>query len=223
MTTHQLNGAHSMWGGEAVSSSRTMSPPRFELPPGPSYILRQLLSWKAVSYGAFVGCVRVGGGTLGIDPPLRTIVSCSIAILPAILYAQAEFQYWSTKRKAESLGARLAPKIPSKWPAGTDLIATLIDVFKTGYLGKSHDWVSLARWSHEVILGDTMVDWLAEGGQTMDMRALGESRVGLLITAKLITLISIVDRDNGAAVYQGNFRGSRRGSAAVLILPFLDR
>ena len=120
-----------------VSFSQTMSPPRFELPPGPSYILRQLLSWKVVSYGAFVGCVCVGGEALGIDPPLWTIVSCSILALPAILYAQTEFQYWTAKRRAESLGARLAPRVPSKWPAGVDLIVAMIDVFKTGYLGES--------------------------------------------------------------------------------------
>jgi len=121
-----------------------MSSPRFQLPPGPSFILRQLLSWKVVSYGAFVGCVRVGRETLGIDPPLWTLVFCSIVVLPAILYAQTEFQYWSVKRKAESLGARLAPRVPSKWPAGIDLIVALIDVFKTGYLGESRCWVYLA-------------------------------------------------------------------------------
>jgi len=121
---------------------------------------------------------------VGIDPPLWAIVSCSIAALPAILYARAEFQYWTAKRKAESLGARLAPKVPYRWPGGIDLIVAMVDVFKTGYQGESHDWVSLARWSHEVILGDIMVDWLAEGGQTVDMRALWESCVGLLTTTR---------------------------------------
>ena len=114
-----------------------MSPPRFELPPGPSYIFRQLLSWKVVGYGAFVGCLRIGGETLGIDPPLWKILSCSIAALPAILYAQTEFQYWMAKRKAESLGARLAPRVPYKWPAGIDLIVALIDANTTGYIGES--------------------------------------------------------------------------------------
>ena len=189
-----------------------MSPPRSELPPGPSYILRQLLSWKAVSYGAFVGCIRVGGETLGINPPLWTIVSCSILALPAILYVQTEFQYWTAKRKAESLGARLAPGVPSKWPAGIDLIVSLIDVFKTGYLGGPCGWVYFTPWSHEAILGDTLVDWLAEGGQTMDMRALCESRVCILTTRRLMSLIAMLDRDDGASVHQGNIRGSRHGS-----------
>jgi len=140
---------------------------------------------------------------LGIDPPLWTIVSCSIAVLPAILYAQTEFQCWSAKRKAESLGAKLAPRVPSKWPAGIDLIVASVDVFKTGHLGESYALVYLARWSHEAMLGDTMVDWLAEGGQTVDMCTLWTSRVSLLTTTRLMSLIAIVDHDDGATVYQG--------------------
>ena len=53
-----------------------------------------------------------------------------------------------------------------------------------------------------------MVDWLAEGEQTMDMRTLWRSCVGLLATVRLATLIAMVDRDGGAAVHQGNIRGS---------------
>ena len=70
-------------------------------------------------------------------------------------------------------------------------------------------WVYLAQWSHEAMVGDTMVDWLAEGGQTVDMRALWESCVGILTAAKLMTLITTVDRDDGATVHQGKIRGSR--------------
>jgi len=73
---------------------------------------------------------------LGIDLPLWMILSCSIVALPAILYSKTEFQYWMAKRKAESLGARLAPKVPYKWPAGIDLIVALIDAFKIGYIGE---------------------------------------------------------------------------------------
>ena len=53
------------------------------------------------------------------------------------------------------------------------------------------------------IPGDIMVDWLAEGGQTVDMRTLWSSRVCLLTTAGLTTLIAIADRDDGAPVHQG--------------------
>ena len=57
-------------------------------------------------------------------------------------------------------------------------------------------------------LGDTVVDWLAEGGQTMDMRALWRSFVGPPTTARLMSLIAMVDRDDGAAVHQGIIQGS---------------
>lgn len=120
-----------------------MNPLRLELPPGPSYILRQLYSLKAISYAAFIGCIRVAGGMLGIDLPLWIIVPSSIVALPAVRYAQTEFQYRKWEKKAESLGARLAPKVPSKWPAGIDLIDAMINVFKTGYLGGSHNLGSL--------------------------------------------------------------------------------
>lgn len=76
-------------------------------------------------------------------------------------------------------------------------------------------WVYLARWSHEIILADTMVDWLDEGEQTMDMRTLWNSCVGLLTTARLMTLIAVVDRDDGAAVHQGNIPGSRDGPTDI--------
>jgi len=50
-----------------------------------------------------------------------------------------------------------------------------------------------------------MVDWLAEGGQTVDMRALWESRVGPPTTVRLMSsLIAIIDHDDRAAVHQGN-------------------
>lgn len=74
---------------------------------------------------------------LGINVPSWTVVLSSIAALPAVLYAQKELYYWKAKRKAESLGARLAPEIPSKWPAGIDLITALVNMFKTGYIGES--------------------------------------------------------------------------------------
>lgn len=120
---------------------------------------------------------------LGIDVPLWIIISSSVAALPAILYARTQLQYWRHKRKAESLGARLAPMVPHRWPGGIDLIVALIDVFKIGYIGKS-DGLGLpgcvfAWGSDGATLGDVMCDWLAEEGQTIDMRTLWKSHVGL--------------------------------------------
>ena len=74
---------------------------------------------------------------LGIDLPLWIIVLSPIIVLPAVFYARSELHYWKCKRKAESLGARLAPTVPFKWPAGIDLIVAISNVFKNGYLGES--------------------------------------------------------------------------------------
>ena len=157
-----------------------MDLPRFELPPGPSYILRQLFSLKVASYGSLVTCIHVGGELLGIDFPLWMIISCSIIALPAILCAQVELQHWKNKRKAESLGARLAPKVPSKWPGGLDLVAAGANLSRVGYVGEPGDCAYIVRGPDEVILGDAGSDWLAEGGQTIDVCTLWTSRVSLL-------------------------------------------
>ena len=61
------------------------------------------------------------------------------------------------------------------------------------------------------MLGDTLVDWLDEGGQTVDMRALWESRVRLLTPARSMILTAITDHDDRAAVHQGNVRRSPHG------------
>lgn len=175
---------------------------RLQLPPGPSFLLQQLLSTKVVGYVALVGCIRVGGELIDMDLPLWAIVSSSIAALPVILHAQSELRYWSDKRKAESLGARLAPKVPHKWPAGIDLIPRSINTFRFGYLGEPYNFRSSSPESLTGnTTGDDLVEWMAERGRTIDFRNLGESHVRVLTTANLMKLILVVDRDNGAAVH----------------------
>jgi len=107
-----------------------------KLPPGPSFILRRLFSWEVVSYSGFVYALCVGSRSAGTNVPLWVIVSSSIAALPALFLAQRQHEYWSNQRKARSLGARLVPTVPTRWPGGIDLLATIIKVFKTGYIGE---------------------------------------------------------------------------------------
>ena len=68
--------------------------------------------------------------------PLWVIVSSSVAALPALFLAQRQLEYWRNQRKARSLGARLVPTVPTRWPGGIDLLATIIKVFKAGYIGE---------------------------------------------------------------------------------------
>jgi len=114
-----------------------------KLPPGLPFILRRLFSWKVVGYSAFVYALHVGTRKASANVPLWMIVSSSIAALPALLLAQCQLEYWMNQRKARSLGARLVPTVPTRWPGGIDLIATIINVFKMGYIG---ELTTRSRW-----------------------------------------------------------------------------
>jgi len=112
-----------------------MPSPTLKLPPGPSFILRQLLSWEFASYAASVYLACVGNEALGLNVPLWIVVSCSILALPGILIAHAQYQYWRDGKKAAFLGARLAPTVPMRLPGGIDLIITWMEAIRTGYIG----------------------------------------------------------------------------------------
>ena len=113
-----------------------MASPVLRLPPGPAFILRQLFSWEFVSYAASVYLVRVGNEALGLGVPGWGILSCSILAPPCIFLVHAQYRYWRDGRKATSLGARLVPTVPTRFPGGIDLITTWVEAFRTGYIGE---------------------------------------------------------------------------------------
>ena len=70
--------------------------------------------------------------------------------------------------------------------------------------------------------GDTLVDWLAEGEQTIDLRTLWASHVSLrLATTGLVILTEIPDHDDGAAIHQGALE--KVNDSAMFISLFLGR
>jgi len=79
-----------------------------------------------------MGTKKVGASTV----PLWIIASSSVVALPALFLGQRKLNTWQNQRKAQSLGGRLVPTVPTKWPGGIDLIVAMIRVFKTGYLGE---------------------------------------------------------------------------------------
>ena len=113
-----------------------MNAPKLKLPPGPPYIVCQILSRKAASYLLSVVLIHIAANAAGIYTPVWTIVVSSVIALPVVLYAQSELRHWRVKGTATALGARLAPKVGEKRPFGMDLIAALLEAHKTGYLGE---------------------------------------------------------------------------------------
>ena len=109
---------------------------RPRLPPGPSYIVSQLLSWETAGYALSVVFIRICANAVGVHAPVWAIVASSIVALPVVLYIQSELQYRRDKRTAEALGARLAPKVPAKKPLGIDLVALLLKAHNSGYIGE---------------------------------------------------------------------------------------
>ena len=108
---------------------------KYKLPPGPSFLVRQILSWKTAGYITSVALIHLGADTVGARAPVWAIVASSIIVLPAMLYIQSELRYWRGKRAALSLSARLAPKVLGEKPFGMDLVASILEGHETGYIG----------------------------------------------------------------------------------------
>lgn len=107
-----------------------------KLPPGPSYIVSQLLSWKIAGYVLSVTLIHLWAEAVGVSAPVWAIVAFSAITLPVVLCVQSKHQYWRNERAAAALGARLAPKVSGKQPLGVDLISAILEAHKSGYIGE---------------------------------------------------------------------------------------
>lgn len=130
-----------------------------KLPPGPSFIVSQILTWKTASYITLVTFIHFATDAVGVCVPVWTIVASSVIALPAMLYIQSELRYWGDKRAAGALGATLAPKVTGEKLLGLDLIAAILEARKIGYIG------------------DGVTEWTTKFGQTIDMRYMGASHI----------------------------------------------
>jgi len=119
------------------ASSTAMNALELKLPPGPSYVASQLLSWRAVGYVLLVASVRSGADAVGVYAPVWAIIASSAIAIPAALYIQSGLRYWRDGRTAAALGARLAPKVSGKKPLGLDLVAAMLAGQESGYIGES--------------------------------------------------------------------------------------
>lgn len=108
---------------------------KFKLPPGLSFIVGQMLSWKTAGCITSVALIHLGADAVGVYVPVWAVVASSIIALPVVLYIQSELRYWRDKQAAVALGARLAPKVSGKKPLGIDLITVILKAHDTGYIG----------------------------------------------------------------------------------------
>lgn len=154
---------------------------RPKLPPGPSYIIDQILSWKTAAYSSSIVLIRIAADAAGVYVPVWAIVTSTVVVLPAALYIQSKLRYWRDRRTAESLGARLAPKVAGRQPLGMDLIAAAFETHNSGYIGEpSMSRCMLLRSIPRLELGDEIFEWTSEFGKTIDMYFMGSSHVGLI-------------------------------------------
>ena len=154
---------------------------RRKLPPGPSYIINQILSWKTAAYASSVVLVRFAADAAGVYVPVWAIITSSVAALPLGLYIQSKICYWRDQRTAESLGARLATKVAGRRPLGVDLIAESMETHDSGYIGEPSTFrCMLSRTVLRLDLGSEIAGWTSEFGQTIDLYFMGSSHVGLV-------------------------------------------
>ena len=154
---------------------------RPKLPPGPSYIVNQILSWKTAACASSIALIRVAADVAGVYVPVWAIITSSAVALPVVLFIQSELRYWRDRRTAETLGARLARKVTGRKPFGMDLIASFLETHESGYIGESSIFhCLLSRSVPRLGLGDEVTGWTTEFGQTIDLYYLGTSHVGLI-------------------------------------------
>ena len=106
-----------------------------KLPPGPSFILHQLLSREFISFAVTLYSIWIGNEALGLILPVWVVLSGTTIALLSIPLVHAQYQRWRDRRTAASLGATLVPTVPARLPGGIDLVTTLMKTFRTGYIG----------------------------------------------------------------------------------------
>ncbi|KAG2139719.1 cytochrome P450 [Suillus clintonianus] len=129
-----------------------------ELPPGIIYLiscLPQLLLPPAVVYGLN----RICDFAFSVSLPGWSQIPAYLLSFPAIFTCSVLAANYRDRRQAAMHGAVLAPKFPSKWPGGLDILAALVKNFKVGYMG------------------DLMEEQCNEIGHTFNMRVLFENRI----------------------------------------------
>jgi hypothetical protein len=106
------------------------------LPPGIIYLvscLPQFLLPPALVYGLN----RICDFAFGVSLPEWFKIPAYTLSFPVLFTCSMFATNYHDRRQAALRGAVLPPMFPSKWPGGLDILAELVQNFKTGHMGMS--------------------------------------------------------------------------------------
>lgn len=146
------------------------------LPPGVIYLIIRLP--KLVLPPALVYALnRICDFAFGVSLPPWSRVPTYILSFPILLTCSMIATNYRDRRQAALRGAVLPPMYPSRWPGGLDILAALVQNFKTGYsMGLSIKQLYFLFFM-DTVAGDVMDEQCNTLGHTINTRILFENRV----------------------------------------------
>ncbi|TDL14680.1 cytochrome P450 [Rickenella mellea] len=117
------------------------------LPPGIPYLLTRiskLLLSPVLLTSLYALSSRIYPSSIPAFSSIPTwlLVLCMIVSLPVTFFVKLQVEQWRQRRECKRLGAIMVPEVPSKWPAGLDLLKRMLFSFKHGYPGDIYTDIS---------------------------------------------------------------------------------
>lgn len=115
-----------------------------ELPPGITFVTAN--APRIVLPPAITLCgIKLLGTFSNVSMPILLQLSLCLASFPLALACSVVYANFRDKRQAAMNGAILAPRVPSKWPGGLDLLLASTQNLRSGYMGM----YDLDQWSDD--------------------------------------------------------------------------
>lgn len=111
----------------------------------------------------------------GILIPKRVVFGANVLAMPIVATIRLTWVQIKKQRRAATLGARLVPKVPGKWPANLDVLVQVINV-RHGYLSERR-LVSSLRQRFTTLtkpIADGHSEWIEHLGTTYDLHVFWE-------------------------------------------------
>ena len=105
-----------------------------ELPPGVTLVTASARSILLPPAIALCG-ISFWQTQYNVSMPIWLQLPLCAASLPLTLACSVVYADFRERRQATANGAILAPRVPSKWPGGLDLLFATMQNFRSGYLG----------------------------------------------------------------------------------------